>query len=112
MNEQEELERARLHFEDSLAGVVRIRDLEAENARLQVAMDWVEGHLGETRRERDGYKALAERRGEALKPFANVPDGVIDSEAAYLSGLLGITLSQWREARAAIAATPDGTKEG
>ena len=69
MREQEELERARLHFEDNLADVVRIADLEAENARLRA-------DLTKTRRddlevmnryadERDRYKAQAERRGEA-----------------------------------------------
>ena len=44
-----------------------IADLEAENARLRLSVDWVEGHLGETRRERDRAEALAERRGEALE---------------------------------------------
>ena len=35
MNEQEELERARLHFENNLADVVRIADLECQLAEAQ-----------------------------------------------------------------------------
>ncbi len=38
MNEQEELERARLHFEDNLADVVHIADLERQLAKAQARL--------------------------------------------------------------------------
>ncbi len=64
----------------------RITDLEAENARLRRSGANVSGLLidavgtgGEAiieiERERDGYKALAERRGEALKQIGAKLDG-------------------------------------
>jgi hypothetical protein len=53
---------------------IYIEELEAENARLQARVEEIQGHLELCRRfgvrflaERDGYKALAERRGAALE---------------------------------------------
>ncbi len=71
---------------------VGIADLEAENARLQARVKKVEQELTyaalrvrEARTERDGYKALAERRGEALKELA---DSVHIISEGYLRGPL------------------------
>ncbi|KKN49294.1 hypothetical protein LCGC14_0643930 [marine sediment metagenome] len=61
MNEQEELERACLHFEDNLADVVRIADLEAENARLQTRVEEAEAISGAALKNMDAARAERNR---------------------------------------------------
>ena len=118
----------------------RIADLEAENARLQVdiererrrckntALAWA--HAGEMQDEvarlqaretelvaklikANRYKALEERRGEALEPFvhsARTIDMADDVGDGYVVALIPVTLGDVRRARAALAATPEALK--
>ncbi|KKN09882.1 hypothetical protein LCGC14_1042220 [marine sediment metagenome] len=78
-----------LEIADHLGGT--IAELEAENARLQTRVE-------ETERERDRYKALAERRGEVLSHMI----------AFFADGAQGDYRLLVREARAALT---QGKKE-
>ena len=98
---------------------------QAENARLQARVEEAEAWEGErdsyikefdkTCKERDGYKALAERRGEALEPLARCaedcppksPDHTILYDGAFVSMVLGDA----RRARAAIDISPEEARE-
>lgn len=74
-------------------------DLEAENARLQAQIDTATTTGLRVMKERDGYKALAERRGEALKNLL----AAVEQLGIFPDGIVA------REARAALAAAPELT---
>lgn len=117
----------------------RIADLEAENARLQTRVEETErerddfrsrlkleqasfrtcdGFLVAAARERDRYKASAERRGEALKPFALYHQAHVqaaprtaakDSSIPVLSyGKVHLGDKHFREAHAALVPEEEG----
>jgi len=89
-----------------------IADFKAENARLQRHLGeswhlWKQGQYrkGIVERERDGYKAQAERRGEALEFWL--------ARAGHDGCLTGRICRNLKcaEARAALAATPEKALE-
>ena len=107
-----------------------IADLEAENARLEARVDeavkrgaklygWLSeaygvawklaGYHAERIRERDDYKALAERRGEALEKIATL----VHPARMELYGPVARADVEYfiLLARDALAATPDEEKE-
>ena len=80
-----------------------IREERAENARLQARVMELGRGVAELLVERDGYKALAERRGEALEFWL--------TKAGHDGCLTGRICRNLKcaEARAALAATPELT---
>lgn len=116
-----------INLNDAIAAChVTIADLEAENARLRGSGASVSGLLidavetggdaiAELERERDRYKALAERRGAILKvayDLINYREHAFYEPEVPLETYL-YQLHNWLDwALPAIAATPDGEKEG
>ena len=85
--------------------------LKTENARLQAALDETHGR-GFLERERDGYKALAERREKELEGIRlvaqqRVGGGDFDTNHQLLRQIQRRAF----DARAAIDATPEEARE-
>ena len=98
----------------------RVDYLEAENARLQVKVEEEKGItdiairlMEQVERERDGYKALAERREEALRSLESVTRSYLrypleGEEPGYDAKDV---LAYCKEARAAIDMKPEKARE-